>query len=94
MTDIKKLAGMIRSLVCTMSLRLECVRVLEEGLVVLVLMYVSEALVWREKERSRIRTVQMKNLKSFFGKKGMDGISNPQFRELWMKGLIKVFSGV
>ena len=36
---------------------------LHETLLVPVLMYVSERLLWKEKERSRIRVVQIDNLK-------------------------------
>ena len=38
---------------------LDCARVLHETLLVPVLMYSSETMVWKEKERSRIRVVQM-----------------------------------
>ena len=48
---------MFRSLVNARSLRLECDRVLHELLLVPVLTHVSETMIWREKERSRIRAV-------------------------------------
>ena len=41
------------------SLQLECARVLHESLLVPVLMYGSESMIWRKKERSIIRAVQM-----------------------------------
>ena len=47
--------GEIRSLVN--------VRDLHEGLLVLVLLYGSETMIWREKERSMIRAVQMENFR-------------------------------
>ena len=37
-----------------------------------VLMYVSETMLWREKERSRVRAVQMDNLKALQGIRRMD----------------------
>ena len=60
----RRVAGAIRSLVNAWSLQLECARVLHESLLVSILMYGSETKIWREKERSRIRAVQMDNLRS------------------------------
>ena len=37
-----------------------------------VLTYGSEKVIWREKERSRIRAVQMNNLRYLVGVRGMD----------------------
>ena len=51
-----------RSLVNARDLQLECARVLHETLLVPVLMYGSETMLWKEKERSRVRAVQMDNL--------------------------------
>ena len=42
-------------------MQLECARILHETLLVLVLMYGSETMLWKEKERSRTRAVQMDN---------------------------------
>ena len=53
----RRVAGTIRSLVNAWSLQLECARVLHESLLVSVLFYGSETMIWREKERSRIRDV-------------------------------------
>ena len=58
----RRVAGAIRSLVNAMCLQLECARVLHESLLVLVLMHGSETLIWKEKERFRIRAVQMDKL--------------------------------
>ena len=44
--------------ICSLS-----VIVLHETLLVPVLMFVSEAMLWREKKRSRVRAVQMENLR-------------------------------
>ena len=57
----RKVAGAVRSLV--KSLHLECAKVLHEGLLMPVLLYGSETMIWREKERSRIRAVQMDNFR-------------------------------
>ena len=51
----KKVGGDIRFLVNPKGLQFECARVLHEGLLVLVLLYGSETMIWRGKERSRIR---------------------------------------
>ena len=53
----RRVAGAIWSLVNAGSLQLECARVLHESLMVYVLTYGSETMIWREKERSRIRAV-------------------------------------
>ena len=51
-------------------------------------------MLWKEKERSRIRTVQMDNLRGLLVIRRMDRILNAQMRELYgvMKGLMRVFS--
>ena len=59
----RRVAGAIRSLINPRSLQLECARFLHESLVVHVLTYGSETMVWREKERSRIRAVHTDNLR-------------------------------
>ena len=48
------------------------VLVLHETLLVTVLMYGSKTMLWKEKERSRIRGVQMDNLRGLLGIKRMD----------------------
>ena len=45
-------------------------------------MYGSETLVWKEKKRSRVRTVQMDNLKGLLDIWRMDRIPNTRIREL------------
>ena len=59
----KRVAGAIGSLV-NRSVQLECAMVLDESLLVPVLTYGSETMIWRKKERSRIRALQMDNLSS------------------------------
>ena len=58
----RRVAGAIRSLVKSRSLQLEFTRVLHESLLVPVVTYGSETMIWKEKERSSIRAVQMDNL--------------------------------
>ena len=56
------------------------------------LMYGSETMIWKEKERSRIRSVQIDNLRGFLGIRKMDKIPNTQIRELCgvTKGVEKI----
>ena len=49
----RRVVGAIMSLVNAKDLQLECARVLHETLLALVLMYGSETMLWKEKERSR-----------------------------------------
>ena len=65
---------------------------MHESLLVFVLTYGRETMIWREKERFRIRAVQMDNLRSFLGIRRMDRVLNGQIRELCsivMKGVDK-----
>ena len=48
-----------------------------------VLMYGSETTIWKEKERSRIRTVQTDNLKGLLGTRRMDIVPNAWIREFY-----------
>ena len=59
----RKVGGGIRFLINDRDLQLECTMILYETLLVPILMYGSEALIW--KERSRIRVVQMDNIRGF-----------------------------
>ena len=60
----------------------KCMRVLLEGLFVPLLLYGSETMIWREKERSRINTVQIDNLRGLLGIKSMDRVLNVQISVL------------
>ena len=57
-------------------------------------------MIWREKERSRIRSMQIDSLKGPLGIRRMDRRSNAQIRDMSevtkevMKGLTKLFSDV
>ena len=67
----RRVAGTIRSLVNVRSLPLEC-RFFHEPLFIPVLMYSSETMIWKEKERSRIRAVQVDNLRGLLVIRSMD----------------------
>ena len=82
MVSGRRVAGGIRSLVKARDLQLRCARVLHETLLVPVLMYSSETMLWKEKERYRARTVQMDKLKGFLGIWKMDRVPNALIREL------------
>ena len=49
----------------------------------------SETMIWREKESSRIKAVQMDNLRSLLGIRRMDKVPKVQIRQLCgvMKGV-------
>ena len=72
----RRVAGFVRSLVNARDLQLECARVLHETLLVPVPMYDSETMLWSEKERSRVRAVQMDNLRRWLGIRSMDRVPN------------------
>ena len=56
--------------------------VLHEILLVPVLMYGSETMLWKEKKGSRVRAVQMDNLRGLLSIRGMDRVLNSRIREL------------
>ena len=78
----RRVAGAIRSLVNAWDLLLECARVLHETLLVPVFMYVSEKMLWKEKERSRVRATQMDNLRGLLSIRRMDRVLNAWIVEL------------
>ena len=63
--------------ICSLS-----VLALRETLLVPILIYGSETMLWKEKERSRIRAVQMDNLGGLLGIRKMARVPNAQIREL------------
>ena len=81
MASEKGVVGVITSLVIARGLQLECARASHESLFVPVLMYGSETMIWKKKER--IRTVQMDNLRGFTCIRKMDKVLNARIRELW-----------
>ena len=52
------------------------------GFLVAVVLYGSEKMIWRVKERSRVRAVQMDNLRSLLGIRRMDRVPSVWIREL------------
>ena len=92
----RRVACAIRPLVKARSLELECARVLHESLLVPVLTYVSETMVWRENERSRIRSVQMDDFRGLLGIRRMDKVPNARIRQLCgvIKGVDEKIDGV
>ena len=77
----RRISGPISSLVNARDLQLECARICYETLLVPVFMYGSEIMLWREKEKSRFRAVQMDNLRGLLGIMRMDSVSNAWIRE-------------
>ena len=45
-------------------------------------MYDSHTMIWKEKERSRIRAVQINSLRGLLGIRRMDKVPNAHIREL------------
>ena len=91
----RKAAGAIRSLVNGRGLQLECARVLHVRLLMPVLLYDSETMKWSKKGKSKIRAVQMDNLRGLLG---IEEWIEYQMHRLecyteYQKGLMKVFSG-
>ena len=90
----RRVAGAISSLVNARSLQFDCAWVLHESLLVPVLTYGSETIIWREK-RSGIKAVQMDNLRGLLSISSMDKVPNAWIRQLcgvWTKRLMKMFS--
>ena len=54
---------------------------LHETLLVPVLMYDSETMLWKEKERSTVRAVQKDNLRGLLGIRRMDRVRNARIRD-------------
>ena len=70
------------SLVNARDLQLQCVRFLHETLLVPVLVYGNETMLWQEKERSNIRSVQIDNLRGLLVIMRTDRVPNARIREL------------
>ena len=67
-------AGAIRSLVNTRNLKLDCARGLHESLMMPVLTYGSETMIWREKDMFRIWAVEMDNFRGLLGIRRIDKV--------------------
>ena len=78
----KRDTGATRSLVNVRDLQFEYARFLHETLLIPLLMYGSETMLWKEKDSSRIRAVQIDNLRGLLGIRRMDRILNAWIREL------------
>ena len=76
----RRVARAIRSLVKGRILQLECVRGLHESLLVHVLAFGSETIIWRKKEKFRIRAVHMESLRGLLGIRRMDKVQNARIR--------------
>ena len=70
--------------ICSFSMVETCMKLL-----VPVLMYGSEMMLWKEKERSRIRDVQMDNFRGLLGIRRMDTVPNR-----WIRDLFRVRKGL
>ena len=55
---------------------------MHETLLVPVVMYSSETILWKEKERSKVWAVQKDNLTGLLGIRRTDRVPNAQIREL------------
>ena len=82
MANRRRVAGTIRSLVNARGLQLQCSGVLHQTLLVPVLLYGSETMLWKEMERSIVRAVHMENLRVLLGIKRVDRVPNARIREL------------
>ena len=79
-------------LVNATGLQLECARDLHESL----LMYGTKTMLWKEKERSGIRDVQMDNFRVLLSLRRIDKVQNAWIRELCRvtKGVLRWFGHV
>ena len=59
---------------------MECARVLHKSLLVSVLTYGSETMIWRKKEKSIIWAVQMDNLRGLLGMRRLDKVPNARIK--------------
>ena len=77
------MGGGLQFLVNARDLQLDGARVFRETLFVSVFMYGNKTMLWKKKkERSRIRTVHMDNLRGMLGIRRMDGVPNALISEL------------
>src|SRR5678815_5288590 len=80
--NCRKVAGAIKSLVDVKRLSLECARVLREDMLLPVVMYSSETMVWNKRHRSKVQCVQMNNLRGVLGVRRIDKMRNERIREM------------
>ena len=96
MASGRRFVGSIRYLVNAKGLQLEYDRVFHETLFMAVLMYGSESMIRKEKDRSTIKVLQMDNIRGLIGIKGMDKVLNTWIRVLYgvSKGIEERVDGV
>ena len=90
-----RVAGAIKSLDNARDLQLECASLASN--IACPCSYVwSETMLWKEEERSRVRAVQMDNLRGLLGIRRMDRVLNVRIRELCglRKGLERIDEGM
>ena len=77
------------------GLQFECDNDVYQTLLITV-MYGSMIVIWKDKKKSRIRDIQMNNLRGFLCIKRIDEVSNAQIRELCRvtKGVDNRINGV
>ena len=63
----QKVWGQIKFSANSRNLQFECARILHQELLMSALIYESETIVWRKKERFIIRPIQMDNLRYLLG---------------------------
>ena len=66
----------------TRSLQLDCARVVHEAILVPVLSYSGERMIWRETERSRMKAVKMDNFRGLLGIRRISRMPNALVREI------------
>ena len=76
----RRVAGAIRSLINYRDLQIECARVLHETCLYL---YGSKTMLWKKKERYRIRAIQIDNLRDLLGIRRMNRVLNTRIREFY-----------
>ena len=82
MVNGRRVSGANRSLINARGFQLECTRVLHETLLVPVLTYGSETMIWKEEERSRNSAIQMDKIRSLLSIRRMDRVPNARIRKL------------
>ena len=77
----RKVAGAMQVLVKEKKLSVQAARGLHEGVLVPTLTYGCETLVWHEREKSRVRAVEMDMLRGVCGVRRIDWVRNEVVRE-------------
>ena len=64
------------------GLQLQCAKALQNSLLVPIPIHFSETMIWKDNKKSRIRAVQVDNLRDLLGIRRMDKVPNARIREL------------